>query len=148
MAVLVLIFFDLFHCLSMFTMCLYFVTRYTNWASLVSRCASVGLAPLDVVGDGNCLIWSLRCFRLGWHCDQAAPVGTPVATEQKKLLRKMLAEAWLTMKGEQHWQRLFVKLVQDDDLHTPQKKTKMGMRSLILLLPTRWTVRLKEGIVS
>lgn len=89
----------------------------------MTRCIALGLAPVDVRGDGNCLIWSLRSFQLGWDCDISVGYDSPAALQQKALLRGMLKDAWWSRKHDPYWQDLFMQLCDESlPILTPSKK--------------------------
>ena len=86
--------------------CLNQQPRLQNFPHFVDRCARSGFAPVPVAWDGNCLVWSLRCFHVGWECH--GDFETPHAERRQKIIRKMVVSAWESCKSDSQWQQLFV----------------------------------------
>ena len=79
--------------------------RLEGWISLNERCAKNGLAILDVPGDGNCMLWSLRALLLGPRV--VADCSNKAAKKQAMQCRKLMKYSWMEKCEDGRWQDLF-----------------------------------------
>lgn len=76
-----------------------------GWKGFIDRCARHDLLPIDVPGDGNCLVWSLRLLERGREYVEGA--GRALADEEQFQLRDAIKQMWLDVQGDQVWQMVF-----------------------------------------
>ncbi|CAK9055876.1 unnamed protein product [Durusdinium trenchii] len=96
------------------------------WLAFRKRCADISLCPVEVPADGNCMLWSLRCF-LEEAYDGSEKLDPKVEADLfgVKVLRADLASAWRILKKCSVWQKHFKILIADDeDPATPKKRVQ------------------------
>ena len=86
------------------------------------ECAKIGLAAIDVPGDGNCLIWALRSLILGLR--EMAPPDSDMGKKDALNIRQTLKECWIDASSKIVWQDLFLVFIEQDNApQTPEKRT-------------------------
>lgn len=97
--------------------------RLKNLTSLSERYQTFGVAAVDVPGDGNCLAWSLRMLHMGFkYCLKKRQHST--AMDEMRRVRKMISDAWVGVKHEPLWQRLFAYFVDGREAPQTPKRSK------------------------
>lgn len=81
--------------------------RQRNWQVLASRCALRGVAIVDVPGDGDCMVWALRCLFLGFKLFLAQPTECTSSQQQQAQTRYILKQMWTEVRLDYIWQVLF-----------------------------------------
>ena len=76
-----------------------------NWSKFSQRCEAIGITPVYVPGDGNCLVWSLRCLFLG--LEHGKNCTSPAALNEQQQMRHTLKHMWVDVQGDQGWQSLY-----------------------------------------
>jgi hypothetical protein len=108
--------------------------RETQWREFEIKCHASGLHPVDVPGDGNCLLWSIKCLY------ENDIYGSKIDPESKKDMavikewRKQTVKAWNERKGIPCWQLLYEKMYVDSDeqmkIHQPSSVSQ-GAHELV-----------------
>ena len=116
------------------------LTSLQNWLRLHESCSKQGVLPLSVPGDGNCMIWSLRCLELVYqHSEIDFPQSSRQAHKEQKQIRHTLKHMWLDVKGQEAWQVLFEVMypeyTREDPIRTPEKKHKPSDSTIDLSTP-------------
>lgn len=83
------------------------LAKASSWKSFLLRCLKVNILPVEVPGDGNCLIWLLKCLLEGNFMDPVFDSNSTASLEYIQEFRKELAESWLHLKNWRVWQQLF-----------------------------------------
>lgn len=102
--------------------------RAQSWERFRQRCVASSLLPMDVPGDGNCLIWSY--IALGKDVflnDDDHECLNPSSQESLALaqtIRKELQMSWGELRKFAVWQNLFKVLITDEGPATPRKRPK------------------------
>ena len=102
------------------------------WEDFRQRCAAANLHPVEVPGDGNCLLWALHCMSqeiYNWdHDDEHAGISTTCESDilALKVMRQDLAEAWRFLRGVAVWENLFKVMIADgyEEPTTPKRPGK------------------------
>ena len=96
--------------------------RQQNYLDLIGKLKEIGIAMVDVPGDGNCLIWSLLCL-----IQQDSDMQKFRPSLQQRT-RSMLAEMWMSVANNGEWQKVFKHLCADEGEApaTPKKSNKGG----------------------
>ncbi|CAK8996503.1 unnamed protein product [Durusdinium trenchii] len=89
--------------------------RAQNWQKFRTRCATVGLHPMEVPCDGNCLVWSALVLISGEY-DQP-----PESHSEMMNIRKKLSQDWMLLQEWDVWRSLFHTMHSDFGADTPKK---------------------------
>ena len=102
--------------------------RCKNWHSLSKRLEAKGIGLMDVPGDGNCLVWSLRSLFLGYEDTLRGGFDSPEAVYDKVRIRRTLKDMWMEVRHFSFWQSIFKNFCKDhatdDVVSTPPRKVK------------------------
>ena len=87
-----------------------------SWRAFQERCYKSKIHPVEVLGDGNCMLWSLKCLK---DDDISGKNTMKPKKEDYKILKKwrqQLHDQWIALSTDEDWQTLFNQLyVQSDD---------------------------------
>eukprot|EP00435_Cladocopium_sp_Y103_P057360 s553_g19.t1 len=86
------------------------------WKLFQERCYKSKLHPVEVLGDGNCLLWSLKCLK---DDDiRGKKTMTPEKADYKILQawRRDLHDQWIALSKNEDWQMLFNHIYVDSDV--------------------------------
>lgn len=90
------------------------MTKAKDWRSFCVRCWEAGLHPVNVPGDGNCLLWSIKVLTEGEFMTPEIDVANSDHLSFVKSLRSELREAWFHLRGWYVWQKLFMVFIDDE----------------------------------
>ena len=86
------------------------------WRAFQERCYKSKLHPVEVLGDGNCMLWSLKCLK---DDDISGKNTMTPKKEDYKILktwRQQLHDQWIALSTNEDWQTLFNQIyVQSDE---------------------------------
>ena len=110
-----------------------------NYLEFRCRSEKSGIGVLNVEGDGNCLLWSMRQLVVGVRA--VSPEGTPEAHQDMMEMRKTIMESWKALKDDPVWQEMY-KAFLIQGTHTPprtdsKKSDSKSAQAMDLLTPPR-----------
>ena len=105
--------------------------RQQNYLDLIGKLKEIGIAMVDVPGDGNCLIWSLLCLI---QQDSDMQKFRPSLQQRTP---SMLAEMWMSVANNGEWQKVFKHLCADEGEApaTPKKSNKGASTKVSKAIP-------------
>lgn len=87
-----------------------FHTRLQNYLDLLVHCRKLGVAVVDVPGDGNCLVWSLLSLVLQ---NPNLELDHKKGMKLQKSTRTQMARMWEDVAGDLRWQNIWKFLCHD-----------------------------------
>ena len=98
--------------------------RLRHWADLCQRCWSIGVLPLEVPADGNCMVWSLQVLQRGPKIEDTFFQG-PRANRKQRQMRRTLSNLWQAAASDITWQAIFKFFVLEEDVESESEDEQM-----------------------